>query len=52
LIGLGDNGPKLSRKASAAGSGKGSDRGSTKGSERDYGDNGSTASLLKVWNLR
>jgi protein-serine/threonine kinase len=51
LVGLGDNGPKLNRRPSAAGSGKGSDRGSTKGSERDYGDNGSTASLLKKYGI-
>jgi protein-serine/threonine kinase len=51
LIGLGDNGPKLSRRPSAAGSNKGSDKGSTRGSERDYGDNGSTASLLKKYGV-
>ena len=51
LIGLGDGSGKLSRKPSAAGSAKGSDRGSTKGSDRDYGDNNSTASLLKKYGI-
>ena len=51
LIGLGDGSGKLSRKPSAAGSAKGSDRGSTKGSEREYGDNNSTASLLKKYGI-
>ena len=51
LIGLGDGPGKLSRKPSAAGSAKGSDRGSTKGSEREYGDNNSTASLLKKYGI-
>ena len=51
LIGMGDSGGKLSRRPSAAGSNKGSDRGSTKGSERDYGDNNSTASLLKKYGI-
>ncbi|WWD21094.1 hypothetical protein CI109_105575 [Kwoniella shandongensis] len=49
LVGLGDGGPKLSRKASANGSAKGSDRGSTRGSEA--GDNQSTASLLKKYGI-
>ncbi|KAK8843388.1 hypothetical protein IAR55_007045 [Kwoniella newhampshirensis] len=49
LVGLGDGGPKLSRKASANGSAKGSDRGSTRGSEA--GDNNSTASLLKKYGI-
>ncbi|WRT68952.1 uncharacterized protein IL334_005934 [Kwoniella shivajii] len=52
LVGLGDSGPKLSRKASANGSQKGSDRASTKaGSEAGGGDNGSTASLLKKYGI-
>ncbi|ORX39054.1 kinase-like domain-containing protein [Kockovaella imperatae] len=53
LIGMGggDGAPKLGRKTSAAGSQKGSDRGSTRGSERDYGDNTSTASLLKKYGI-
>lgn len=51
LIGMGDGPGKMSRKPSAAGSAKGSDRGSTKGSERDYGDNNSTASLLKKYGI-
>ncbi|WWC91317.1 uncharacterized protein L201_006260 [Kwoniella dendrophila CBS 6074] len=52
LVGLGDNGPKMSRKASANGSQKGSDRASTKaGSEAGGGDNGSTASLLKKYGI-
>ncbi|OCF31400.1 HAL protein kinase [Kwoniella heveanensis BCC8398] len=49
LVGLGDGGVKLSRKASANGSQRGSDRGSTKGSEA--GDNQSTASLLKKYGI-
>ena len=51
LIGMGDGQGKMSRRPSTAGSQKGSDRGSTKGSERDYGDNGSTASLLKKYGI-
>ncbi|OCF54456.1 HAL protein kinase [Kwoniella mangroviensis CBS 10435] len=52
LVGLGDNGPKLSRKASANGSQKGSDRASTKaGSEYGGGDNASTVSLLKKYGI-
>lgn len=48
LIGGGkDN--KLSRRPS--GSARGSDRGSTKGSDRDFGDNTSTASLLKKYGV-
>jgi protein-serine/threonine kinase len=50
LIGLGDA-PKLQRRTSDKGSAKGSDRGSTKGSERDFGDNASTASLLKKYGI-
>lgn len=45
------SGPKLARKASAAGSAKGSDRGSMKGSEKGYGDNNSTASLFKKYGI-
>jgi protein-serine/threonine kinase len=44
------SGPKLARKASAAGSAKGSDRGSMKGSEKG-GDNNSTASLFKKYGI-
>lgn len=48
LIGMGDSSHgKLGRKASQAGS----DRGSTKGSEGAYGDNQSTASLLKKYGV-
>jgi protein-serine/threonine kinase len=43
------SGPKLARKASAAGSAKGSEKGSTKGSEK--GDNVSTASLFKKYGV-
>lgn len=50
LIGLGDA-PKLQRKPSDKGSVKGSDRGSTKGSEKDFGENNSTASLLKKYGM-
>ncbi|KAI5454985.1 hypothetical protein NCC49_002260 [Naganishia albida] len=45
------SGPKLARKASAAGSAKGSERGSTRGSEKGYGDNNSTASLFKKYGI-
>ncbi|KAJ9126810.1 hypothetical protein QFC24_001843 [Naganishia onofrii] len=45
------SGPKLARKASAAGSAKGSERGSTKGSEKGYGDANSTASLFKKYGI-
>lgn len=43
------SGPKLARKASAAGSAKGSEKGSTRGSEK--GDNASTASLFKKYGV-
>lgn len=45
------SGPKLARKASAAGSAKGSERGSTRGSEKGYGDANSTASLFKKYGI-
>jgi len=51
LIALGESGPKINRKVSAFGSHKGSENGSTKGSERDGGDTGSTASLLKKYGI-
>ncbi|WVR09134.1 hypothetical protein IAU60_006196 [Kwoniella sp. DSM 27419] len=51
LVGLGEGGVKLSRKASANGSQKGSDRGSTKGGSEAGGDGGSTASLLKKYGI-
>ena len=47
LIGIGGEPGKLTRKPSS----KGSDRGSARGSERDYGDNTSTASLLKKYGM-
>lgn len=43
------SGPKLARKASAAGSAKGSEKGSTRGSEK--GDNASNASLFKKYGV-
>ncbi|WWC73187.1 uncharacterized protein I206_107153 [Kwoniella pini CBS 10737] len=51
LVGLGDNGHKLSRKASANGSAKGSDRASTKAGSEAGGDGGSTVSLLKKYGI-
>lgn len=45
------SGPKLARKASAAGSAKGSERGSIKGSDKGYGDGNSTASLFKKYGI-
>ncbi|KAJ9106258.1 hypothetical protein QFC21_001403 [Naganishia friedmannii] len=45
------SGPKLARKASAAGSAKDSERGSMKGAERGYGDASSTASLFKKYGI-
>jgi len=52
LIGMGggESGGKLNRRASDRGSAKGSDRGSTKGGS-EYGDNNSTASLLKKYGI-
>lgn len=49
--GGGKSGEKLSRRTSDRGSARGSDRGSTRGSERDFGDNTSTASLLKKYGV-
>ena len=49
LIGMGES-SKLGRRPSERGSAKGSDRGSTKGGS-EYGDNNSTASLLKKYGI-